>query len=261
MKMINQKKRSGSEPRLYIGTSGWNYSDWVGKLYPDNLPRRDWLKHYSENFRTVELNYSFYRLPRSGDYISWKNSTPEGFLFSVKTSRFITHVKRLNNVAFPWGLFIEKALLLKEKLGPVLVQFPENFKENETNLKRLEQFLKMITERGNLRFAFEFRNRSFFNQTMYDFFREYGVALVFADSPEYPRVEAVTADFMYVRMHGSGELFSSRYSSEELRGLAKRVKGWLESGLDVYVYFNNDSKGNAVDNAKELMAILGGRKG
>lgn len=258
--------------KLFIGTSGWVYGHWTGIFYPEDLPSKDKLKYFSQHFKTVEINYSFYHLPRPSTYQNWYNQTPEDFLFAVKTSRFITHIKRLSGVKEAWQQFIENALNLKEKLGPILFQFPPSFKATEENIKRLEDFLKLITNYNlkpktcTLKCAFEFRHKSWcdpkgkpsasygVNKKVYNLLKKYNVAWVIADSPSYPKAEAVTADFVYVRMHGSKVLFSSNYTKRELQDLAQKIKKWMKK-YDVYVYFNNDFHGYAIENAKELLKL------
>jgi len=290
---------------LYIGTSGWVYGHWEGIFYPEDLPSKDKpphqylggggkLKYYSQYFKTVEINYSFYHLPRPSTYQNWYSQTPDDFLFAVKASRFITHIKRLkgvhpiksaeggakqfDGVKDAWEQFLENTLNLKEKLGPILFQFPPSFQATDENLKRLEEFLKLITKNlypkpYTLKFAFEFRHKSFCDEKIYKLLKKYNVAWVIADSPRYPyietlkkfrsgrsaeggnrpRADVVTADFVYIRMHGSKIMFASKYTKEELKDLAKKIKKWLKQKLDVYVYFNNDFRGYAIENAKELL--------
>jgi uncharacterized protein YecE (DUF72 family) len=277
--------------KLFIGTSGWIYSHWEKVFYPENLSAKNKLKYYSSFFKTVEINYSFYHLPRSTTYQKWYCETPADFIFSVKASRFITHIKRLKRVKKPWKQFIENALYLKEKLGPILFQFPPSFQVTEENLKRLEDFLIQINHLtikpfNNLRFAFEFRHKSWcdpegkssvsygVNKKIYNLLKKYNVAWVIADSPNYPyietlkkfrsgrsikngnrpKAEAVTADFVYMRMHGSKILFASKYTKKELKDLAQKIKKWLKNH-DVYCYFNNDAYGYAIENAKELLRL------
>lgn len=252
----------------YIGTSGWVYSDWEGIFYPEDLPSKDRLKYFSKFFRTVEINYSFYHLPRPSTYQNWYLQTPEDFLFAVKASRFITHIKRLQEVRGAWKTFIENALNLQEKLGPILFQFPPSFQVTEENIKRLEDFLKYINHLAikpfnHLRLAFEFRHQSWCEEKIYKLLKKCNAAWVITDSPSYPilrpgsgqEVEVVTADFVYIRMHGSKVLFSSKYTDKELKELAQKIKKWLGKGLDVYVYFNNDAMGYAVENAKTLRCL------
>ncbi len=236
---------------LFIGTSGWVYSHWEGIFYPENLPSKDKLKYFSQYFKTTEINYSFYHLPRPSTYQNWYLQTPEDFLFAVKASRFITHIKRLSEVKEAWETFIENALNLKEKLGPILFQFPPSFRANETEIKKLEDFLKLITK-NKLRYAFEFRHKSWCDEKVYNLLKKYKVVWVIADSPSYPKAEVITADFVYLRMHGSKVLFTSNYTKKELQDLAQKIKKWRKIA-DVYVYFNNDAMGYAIENAKELL--------
>jgi len=249
--------------KIFIGTSGWAYSHWENIFYPDSLPSKDKLKYYSRQFKTTEVNYSFYRLPRPSTYQNWYSQTPGNFLFAVKTSRFITHIKRLKDVKEPWKIFIKNALNLKEKLGPVLFQFPPSFKATEENIKRLKGFLRFICvnprrylrKSAVLRFAFEFRHKTWCDKKIYNLLKKYNAAWVIADSPSYPKVEELTADFVYVRMHGSKVLFSSKYTRKELKDLAEKIKKWSRN-RDVFVYFNNDAQGYALENAKTLKELL-----
>jgi len=247
--------------KLFIGTSGWVYGHWRGIFYPENLPSKDKLKYYSQHFKTAEINYSFYHLPRPSTYQNWYSQTPKDFLFAVKTSKFITHVKRLKGVKEAWKQFLENALNLKEKLGPILFQFPSSFQATPENIKRLEEFLKTLKEDClrfkvySLKFALEFRHKSWCVERIYKLLKKYNVAWVIADSPRYPRADVVTADFVYIRMHGSKIMFGSKYTKEELKDLSKKIKNWLKNG-DVYCYFNNDFQGYAIENAKELLDFL-----
>lgn len=241
--------------KLFIGTSGWVYSHWEKIFYPKDLPRKDKLKYFSQHFKTAEINYSFYHLPRPSTYQNWYLLTPEDFLFAVKANRFITHIKRLKRVKEAWKTFIENALNLKKKLGPILFQFPPNFKATSENLKRLEKFLKFTCLKWkfkHLRLAFEFRHQSWCDKKVYDLLKKYKVAWVIADSSSYPKAEVVTANFVYIRMHGSKVLFTSNYTKRELKDLAQKIKKWLKTS-NVYVYFNNDAYGYAIENAKELI--------
>ena len=253
--------------KLFIGTSGWAYLHWEGVFYPEDLPGKDKLKYFSQHFKTAEINYSFYHLPQPSTYQNWYLQTPEDFLFAIKVSRFITHIKRLNGVKEAWETFIENALNLKEKIGPILFQFPPNFRANETETKRLEDFLKLITKNpkekpsasygtGKLRFAFEFRHKAWCDKKVYNLLKKYKVAWVIADSANYPKAEATTCDFIYIRMHGSKVLFTSKYTKKEIGDLAQKIKKWLKIA-DIYVYFNNDACGYAIENAKELIKLCG----
>jgi len=259
LKTKNEKKRG----RFLIGTSGWVYSHWQGIFYPENLPAKNKLKYFSQHFKTTEINYSFYHLPRPSTYQNWYKQVPADFIFAVKASRFITHIKRLKRIKEAWQQFIENALNLKEKLGPILFQFPPSFKITEENIKRLENFLKVLKGDSlkfkvySLRFAMEFRHESWCNEKTYKLLEKYNCAWVIADSPSYPRADVATADFVYIRLHGSKVLFSSKYTKNELNSLAEKIKRWLKQNLDIYCYFNNDFHGYAIENAKELLKLCG----
>lgn len=250
-----------AKPKLFIGTSGWAYSGWEGIFYPEDLSSKDRLKFFSQHFKTTEVNYSFYHLPRVSTYQKWYSQTPLDFLFAIKVSRFITHVKRLKKgVGKAWKKFLGNALNLKEKLGPFLFQLPPSFQATNENLTRFEQFFKLITQSTRpgfiVRCAFEFRHKSWCEEKIYQLLKKHNVAWVITDSPRYPRRDALTADFVYVRMHGPGSLYSSKYAQKELSSLAEKIKKWLKKDKDVFIYFNNDFQGFAIENAKQLVDIL-----
>jgi uncharacterized protein YecE (DUF72 family) len=249
--------------RLFVGTSGWTY-DW-GDFYPADLPSRRRLEFYTGRFATVEVNYSFYRLPRKTTYEKWAGQTPEGFLFALKLSRFITHVKRLQGVKTEFRQFVARAAPLGPRLGPILVQLPPSFK---LDAGRLELFLdrasEVARERGldSLRLAFEFRHPTWFGEgagPALAALERHGAALVCGHSSRYPypETEPRTADFMYLRFHGPGKMFASAYGEAGLSRWAPRVTGWLDEGLDVFAYFNNDSGGHAHRDAQALRGLLG----
>lgn len=237
--------------QVWIGTSGWTYPSWRGKLYPDDLPAARFLEFYAREFRTTEVNYSFYHLPRPATYRKWAASTPEEFVFSVKASRFISHVKRLQDVAEPWRVFVENARTLESRLGPILLQLPPSLRRDDD---RLAAFLE---EAGTgLLLVFEFRHPSWFEASVYDLLRRHRAALCIADSPQYPRADVVTADFAYLRFHGRKKLFASAYTRSELEEEARKIRAWRRSRIEVFVYFNNDAEGHAVANARTLRDLL-----
>jgi uncharacterized protein YecE (DUF72 family) len=242
-------------PKVFIGTSGYIYPHWEGIFYPENWPKSKKLEYYCQHFDTVELNNTFYRLPGEKAFESWYKRTPKNFIFAVKVSRFITHVKKLVDCKEVWGIFLKRVLILKEKLGPLLFQLPPFLKADP---KKLEDFGKMILKESpkGLRFAFEFRNESWCNEKIYQILKKFNFAWVVVDSPFWPKVYQFTADFVYVRMHGSKILFGSKYTKRELEDLAQRIKKWKKQNLDVYVYFNNDAYGYAVEDAKELSKMV-----
>lgn len=245
--------------RVYIGTSGWNYKHWGGGVfYPSGLKQNEWLAHYCHVFETVEINYTFYRLPSRAVFEKWRDSVPEGFRFIVKANRFITHVKRLKDPETSVHNFLENMSGLGKKLGPVLFQLPPSW---NVNLERLEDLLSYLTSQDiirDLRVALELRNRSWAVEETFDLLKTFSVALCFADWPDLTIGEPATADFIYVRRHGPGDLYSSCYSAEDLKKDAERIRIWLGEGRDVYVYFNNDGGGYAVKNARTLSENVGG---
>jgi uncharacterized protein YecE (DUF72 family) len=238
--------------KTYIGTSGYTYDHWRGVFYPEDLASYKWLEYYMKFFKTVELNVTFYRLPQESVFKSWCKRTPKDFIFVLKGSRFITHVKKLHGTKEAVKLFFNRASLLKEKLGVVLWQLPPSWKKN---VERLESFLKVVSH-YKVRQVFEFRHESWFCDEVYKLLKKYKVALCIADSPEFPTAEVVTADFIYIRFHGGKILYGSRYSRKEMQEWAKKIKAWTKKGLDVYAYFNNDASGYAVENARELKKLL-----
>jgi len=239
--------------RVRVGCSGFMYDHWRGVFYPGGLPKREWFRHYTGVFDTVELNVTFYRLPKRETFEGWYGRSPRGFSFSIKGSRYITHVKRLEGTEEALARFFEPALNLKEKLSVVLWQFPPGF---GPGLSRLGRFLHLLREYGGVRHAFEFRHPGWIVPEVTSILREEGHALCMADWPGFLDELPETADFVYIRRHGHGGRYDSCYSADELRKDAARVRRYLKKGLDVYIYFNNDAFGYAPRNATELKEML-----
>jgi uncharacterized protein YecE (DUF72 family) len=239
--------------RFLVGTSGWSYYGWRRSFFPEDLPSRKWLSFYADRFSTVEVNYSFYHLPRATTYANWYAQTPADFVFALKASRLITHIKRLKNVGAEWKEFAGRAAALKQKLGPILLQFPPSFHATAENFRLLEHFFLRTADPKSTRLATEFRHESCFGEEMLRLLRRHRVALVISHSSRYPvpRVLA-TGGFAYFRFHGPRELFASSYSEAELRAWGTQMKKLLKRGFDVYVYFNNDVGGYAIANARTL---------
>jgi uncharacterized protein YecE (DUF72 family) len=240
------------QSRVYIGTSGYSYPHWREVFYPKDLPASKWLQYYARHFNSVELNVTFYRLPQKAVFKNWYQRVPKNFVFVCKGSRFITHIKKLKGVEPAARLFFHRVNLLKEKNGVILWQFPPSWK---IDTKRLESFLKIL-QKYQARNVFEFRNESWFYSDIYELLKKYQQALCIADSPNFPAVFELTADFVYVRLHGSKSLYGSKYTSTELKKWAIKIKKWQRQGMDVYVYFNNDAHGYAVENAKQLKRLI-----
>lgn len=242
--------------RLFVGTSGWSYYGWRGTFYPRELPARQWLGYYARHFNSVELNYSFYHLPRRTTYENWLKQMPSGFELAVKVWRAISQA-HLDGVDERWRTFVEPALALGERLGPFLLQLPPAYAATPERLDRLAHFLELATRTPPARIAVEFRHSTCFTGEMLELLRRHGAALVIAHSSRYPSpAPAATARFVYFRFHGPRELFASSYSDAELRRWAAIARGYLEEGRDVYAYFNNDVGGYALGNARTLMKMI-----
>jgi uncharacterized protein YecE (DUF72 family) len=239
----------------HIGTSGWHYEHWRGLFYPEKLVKPKWLEFYAQHFTTVELNNSFYRLPSDGAFINWRESSSRGFVFAVKVSRFITHIKRLKNVEEPMQNFLARADYLQDKLGPLLYQLPPTMKRSD---ETLEAFLSILPRQ--YRNVFEFRHESWIDDGVFKILKKYNAGLCVFDMPDFTCPVVATADFAYVRFHGSTGLYWSCYSDEELSDWAKRIAELGHNLKTVYVYFNNDAGAYAVRNAKTLARFLGAQE-
>jgi uncharacterized protein YecE (DUF72 family) len=236
-----------------IGCSGWNYAHWRERVYPKGLPPRRWLERYATLFDTVEVNTTFYRLPRREAVAAWEVESPAGFLFAVKASRYLTHVKRLRDLDEGVARFYERIepLTGSPKMGPLLWQLPPTFRRDE---ERLAGALRRLPAG---RHCFEFRHESWFVPETYACLREHGAALVIGDHPKRPwQAHELTADWTFVRFHYGHRGRNGNYSERELDEWAERIVVWRERA-DVYAYFNNDWEGYAVQNALRLKERLG----
>ncbi len=281
---------SGEEPspEVRIGTSGWNYPHWRNNFYPPGLAQKRQLAYLAEKMTTVELNGSFYSLQRPSSYRQWRASTPAGFVFAVKGGKFITHNKKLLDVRVPLANFLASGpLALEDKLGPFLWQLPPTLRFNP---ERVEGFFSLLpatvwaagqlaeecddrlrTRFGQdpvtstqvlapdtrLRHAIEVRHPSFVCEQFYDLCHRFGIAIVLADTAGlFPVIDRRTADFAYVRLHGSQQLYTSGYTDPEIEQWATRIEGWYPELTAVYVYFDNDFESNAAFDALRLATRL-----
>ena len=238
--------------QVRIGCSGWMYDDWRGRLYPDKAPRRRWLEMYAEQFDTVEVNSTFYRLARRDAVAAWVEQTPPDFLFSVKASRYLTHVKRLVDIGEGIERFYEplSPMVRAGKLGPVLWQLPENFHRDDA---RLEGWLAALPDG---RHTIEFRHESWFVPEVFEALRARDVALTIGDHPERPfQTYDVTADWRFIRFHYGSRGRGGNYSASEIDHWARRITQWRRRE-EAYAYFNNDWRGFAPANAKLLLRRL-----
>jgi uncharacterized protein YecE (DUF72 family) len=236
--------------KIHIGTSGWVYKHWRGTFYPEDLKAADWFAYFTERFSTVEINNSFYRLPEIKTFNTWRKTSPEDFIYAVKASRYLTHMKKL--VVDKQGInkFINRALHLEEKLGPVLFQLPPSF---NINAERLETFLQALPQ--GLRYTFEFRDGSWYDKEIYRLLEKYHAAFCIYELEYHQSPLEVTADFIYIRLHGPGKKYQGSYPDATLRKWARFCKKWRQKGKDIYVYFDNDQEGYAAFNALRLMEL------
>jgi uncharacterized protein YecE (DUF72 family) len=283
--------------KVRVGLSGWTYKSWRGRFYPEGLPHKRELAHVGSIFPTVEINGTFYSMQRPESFARWAELTPDDFVFAVKGPRFLTHMKRLNDPVAPLGNFIASGVLrLGPKLGPILWQLPPNF---HFNADKLEAFFRLLprdtraaaacgrrhdhrlkarawlrsgTRRHRLRHALEVRHSSFCVPAFIELLRRHDIALVCADTVEWPLLMDLTSDFVYCRLHGSRELYRSGYSAAELGRWARRIRAWRDGEAmrdgtfvgspakpaprDVYVYFDNTDKLMAPRDARALMRRL-----
>jgi uncharacterized protein YecE (DUF72 family) len=238
--------------RVHIGTSGWHYKHWVGLFYPEGIVPSEMLPFYLRQFDTVEVNNTFYQLPALSTFDSWRENSSKEFLFAIKASRFITHMKKLKEPESSVQKFFSRTEALQEKLGPVLFQLPPRWKLNRD---RLAEFLGALP--NHHRYVFEFRDDSWLVPQVFDLLAEYNAALCIHDLGTMKTPIEITATFTYVRFHGPGSAkYSGSYSDRELQEWAGRINEWRKRLSAVYVYFNNDVGGCAVRNAAHLKRMV-----
>jgi uncharacterized protein YecE (DUF72 family) len=244
---------AGQRP-VRLGCSGWNYASWKDEFY-EGRPARLWLEHYARHFDTVEVNNTFYRLPKRAAVANWERTAPPGFTFALKVSRYLTHIKRLTDLGLGLQRYYERIepLLRSPKLGPLLWQLPPNFQRDDD---RLRTALAALAGDGR-RHCIEFRHSTWFVPETYRALREHGVALVIGDRPEVKafQAEVFTADWTFVRFHYGSRGRRGNYSEGELREWASKFRQWREQ-VDVFAYFNNDWEVFAVRNALRMKELL-----
>lgn len=246
--------------RLHVGTSGWHYNDWRGLFYPPDITGYNELRYYAEHFMTVENNSSFYRIAGESTYKTWNRMTPPDFTFSIKLNKLITHTHRLeitDDVRKAVAHILSTTNVLEYKKGVILIQLPASF---HLDLNRLRTFLEFFTTEVRAQpqpfdIAIEFRHKDWFVTETYGLLRDKNVALVAAQSSRWPGEGQLTADIAYIRMHGPEKLFASSYTSEQLAELRKYMQSISARVRHIYVYFNNDFHGYALENARELATL------
>lgn len=247
--MAGIKKRLGA---LYVGTSGWTYDDWRRRFYPEHVPRKDWLDWYATQFATAEINGSFYRTPSIEAVQSWHDRTPAPFRFAWKASKFITHWKRLGPSSVSSLELMESRLeILGRKCGPVLFQLPARF---HADASRLADFIAILPK-GH-RYTFEFRHESWYADAIYEILARHRVALCLSDHHDAPSPWIATAPFVYIRGHGPTGRYKGSYADGTLHDWARRIRRWRKEARAVYVYFDNDQKSAAPEDARRLLALL-----
>jgi uncharacterized protein YecE (DUF72 family) len=236
---------------IHIGTSGWHYKHWKGPFYPVGMKAKEYLSYYAERFQTSEINNSFYKLPEKKTLESWRETVPAGFCFSVKASRYITHMKKLKDPKESIERFFDRIVTLEDTLGPILFQLPPKW---NCNTERLEAFLEALPR--HRRCAFEFRDDSWLVDEVYQILRTYNAALCIYDMERSVSPKVITADFVYIRLHGPGEKYQGKYDARTLSGWAGAFSTWVNQGTEVYCYFDNDEAGHAPLDARRLKEMV-----
>jgi len=236
---------------IHIGTSGWHYKHWKGPFYPDDISTEKMLAYYSGHFHTVEINNSFYQLPKKTTFERWKETVPPEFVFALKGSRYITHMKKLKDPSKGVPPLLEAAGVLGEKLGPILFQLPPRW---HMNLERLDAFLEFLP--ADFRYAFEFRDPSWFTVPTYETLAKRGAAFCIYHLEQRLSPKEVTAEFVYVRLHGPDGAYLGQYDVKTLSGWAGAFSTWQRQGKEIFCYFDNDQAGYAARDAQKLQEML-----
>ena len=232
---------------IHIGTSGWSYNHWQGAFYPHDLPAEEWLAYYARYLSTVEINNSFYKLPSQNTLAHWCDAVPDDFVFAVKASRYITHMKKLNEPRQTLKRFMGCVEALGDKLGPILFQLPPRW---HINIERLAAFLKALST--DYRYALEFRDPSWFDPRVYKLLVQHSVASCIFDLDGVLSPREITTDLVYIRLHGPGGPYQGHYDNHALDKWADAIGRWRHEGHEVYCYFDNDEAGYAVQDAIRL---------
>jgi len=239
--------------KVHIGTSGWHFDHWRGPFYPRNLPPREMLSFYKEHFQATEINNSFYRLPEIAVLEKWRATVSTDFIFAVKASRFITHMKKLKDPEAGLPPFLDRVQALGASLGPILFQLPPRWRSNK---ERLRNFLAEVP--ADCRCAFEFRDLTWLTVEVFEVLAERNAALCFFDLDGRLSPLTITADFVYLRLHGPGDAYEGSYADTALDEWAEQIARWAAAGRDVFCFFDNDQLGYAPLNALTLQRMLSG---
>lgn len=236
---------------IHIGTSGWNYKHWQGRFFPTTVAPEEMLAFYVKHFSTVEINNTFYQLPQFQTFTKWRQTAPADFVFAIKASRFITHMKKLKAPRASSKKLFNRVSRLEDHLGPILFQLPPGW---HRNAERLSKFLEVLPPKR--RYVVEFRDFSWLDQEIYDLLQKNRVAFCIHDFRGQKTPHKITANFTYVRMHGPRvAAYTGSYPPRVLKDWAQQIKDWREYLSDIYVYFNNDAEGYAIKNALKLKEL------
>lgn len=240
-----------SPGQIRIGCSGWNYRHWRGRFYPEKLPVKDWFAFYAAQFETVEINNSFYRLPKAETFDKWRNQAPPGFVYAVKANRFLTQAKKLKDCAEPVARMMAPVRHLGETLGPILYQLPPSLR---INLSRLDEFLALLPP--ELIHVFEFREPSWYVPETLTLLERYGASFCCHDMTGSATERWATGKAAYVRFHGAGGKYWGRYADAVLLDWAEWMRRQADDGRTVWAYFNNDTEAHAIQDALTLKAMV-----
>lgn len=239
------------EGAIFIGTSGWSYNHWQDTFYPPDFSQEKWLYYYAKHFKTVEINNSFYQLPDKKTLLQWYNTVPGDFIFTVKASRYITHMKKLYDPEQSTSTFLERIRILEDKLGPILFQLPPHW---HFNPERLSTFLDKLS--NDFRYAFEFRDHSWHNVQTYQLLSAHKAAFCIFDLDGFLSPKEITTDIVYVRLHGPDGPYQGSYCKSVLSSWANTLANWSSQGHTIYCYFDNDQNSYAAHNALALQSLL-----
>ena len=237
--------------QMHVGTSGWNYNHWKDVFYPRKMPSSDLLSYYAGHFTTVEINNSFYQVPAEETLQAWHDTVPDDFIFSVKASRYITHMKKLKDPREPVDRFMASIKALGKKCGPVLFQLPPRWK---CNPDRLDAFLAALP--SGARYTMEFRDETWFNQKVYNILEDHNAAFCMYHLDKKLSPRKLTADFVYIRLHGPEQAYQGSYDQKTLAGWVGAMSTWADQGRQIYCYFDNDQQGYAAQNALAMKKML-----
>lgn len=246
-----RRRTSHPKPRIRVGCSGWNYRDWRGRFYPDDLPASGWFAYYAQHFDTVEINNTFYRLPEEDVFREWRRQAPEDFLYAIKASRYLTHMKKLKDAAGPLDRITTRVRLLEQHCGPILYQLPPRWRYNR---ERIITFLDLLPR--DLTHVLELRDESWYNDGLFELLEERGISYCAHDMQGLPPLKRAIGPIAYARFHGTTGRYTGSYGRERLAPWCDWLGEELDAGREIYAYFNNDYEARAIGDAMLLREML-----